>query len=107
MPKGYGKAVAAAGWRRALRLAPMEADREEGRQAAVLWAIENPPTEFQQRALVLLLRGHQRLTLTTSAWPTLVGVLGPHRIENSKAVDFDATPWLQGFREALLSEFGE
>jgi hypothetical protein len=84
----------------------MQTDRDVGYEAGKQWVIESPPSDDQRTVLLSFLRGGQ-LTLSKKGWPSLVPVLGPHRTKDSPNVDFDSTPWLQGFRDALLSEFGE
>ena len=81
-------------------------DREEGRAAARRWLLDSPETERANLAAVFS-SGLTCIVAARRVYPSLRQVLGTERDGGDGVVDFAASPWLQGFRDAVVEELGE
>ena len=50
--------------------------------------------------------GGFRIYLTDDTFPSLISVLGLYRSLDSIEVDFSTSPWLSGFRDAVIEHLG-
>jgi len=78
----------------------------EGYEAGKRWIVEGAAETERAELAAIFAGGAFRVFLLTEVFPSLVGVLGPHRAPDSFEVDFSSSPWLSGFRDALIEELG-
>jgi len=79
-------------------------DRRDGYTAGKTWLEHATETERAELAAVFA-GGGFRIHLSADTFPTLGSALGPSSTD-SVEVNFSSSPWLSGFRDALVEDLG-
>jgi hypothetical protein len=79
---------------------------EAGLVAGRRW-VSGPSGERERSTLAALFAGGLNGTiLTSTTFPTLIEALSAQGCRANELVDFSATPWLTGFRNAVVGQIG-
>lgn len=83
-----------------------EVERRRGHEAAKRWLVHGE-SEMERASLAAALSGGLTVLASRRLYPTLLEAIGGEWPDEGVAVDFAATPWLRGFRDAIVEELGE
>ena len=83
-----------------------EIERHEGYAAAKRW-LSDGASETERASLAAGLAGGLTIVASRRLYPTLLEAIGTERAPEGREVDFGASAWMRGFRDAVVEELGE
>jgi hypothetical protein len=78
-----------------------------GYAACKRWLIEDATETERANLAATFAGGLSGIILASEIYPSLSRLLGSRRSPNSMVVDFSSSPWLIGFRNAVVAELAE
>ena len=83
-------------------------DNAEGYEVCKRWLADSA-TEAERSYLAAMFAGgfFQVSLPVTDAFASLASAIGSHRSPVNPVVDFSSSPWLSGFRQAVIEEVAE
>lgn len=91
---------------RGLELETGEDERREGHAAARRWLVLGD-FEVERASVAAPLSDGLTILASRCRRPTPFEAIGPEWVKEGVEVDFAATPWLGGLRDAMVEELGE
>ena len=80
---------------------------QEGYAAAKRWLVESESETERASLAAAFASGLTTIVMVGRVYPTLLVALGAARAVQGGVVDFARTPWLRGFRDAVVRELSE
>jgi len=81
--------------------------RRSGRDAGLRWLLEDANEVERAELAATFAGGGFAIEVTPPRFPTLAPALGEHGPQRGGGVDFSASSWLSGFRDAVIEQLAE